>query len=253
MSLARLVAVLPLAVLLAGCLAAARPAGPPAANPAAADAEAVVLLHGLGRSDRAMRSLARRLAATGFRVHNLRYRSLTRAPDALAADLHAMLGECCADAGRVHFVTHSLGGVLLRAYLAEHALPNRGRVVMLAPPNRGSELGDLVARSRILRAVLGPTGRQLGTAGGSLPNRLPPADFELGVVAGTRSWNPLGSWLIGDADDGIVAVASTRLEGMADFIALPVSHTAMPRSERAAAEAAHFLRHGRFQRGAEGG
>jgi alpha-beta hydrolase superfamily lysophospholipase len=152
----------------------------------------------------------------------------------------------------VHFVTHSLGGVLLRAYLAQHRLPNRGRVVMLAPPNAGSELGDVVARWRLLRAVFGPTGCQLGTAADSLPNRLPAADFELGVVAGTRSRNPLGSWLIRDADDGIVSVASTRLAGMADFITLPASHTGMPSSERAAAQAAYFLRHGRFDRG-EGG
>jgi len=246
MPLAKLAAALSLPVLLAGCLAAATPAGPPAARPAAGPPEAVVLLHGLGRSDRAMRSLARRLAAGGFLVHNLRYRSLTRDPDALAEDLDAMLSECCVDAERVHFVTHSLGGVLLRTYLAEHALPNRGRVVMLAPPNRGSELGDVVARWRILRAALGPTGCQLGTSPASLPNRLPPADFELGVVAGTRSRNPLGSWLIRDADDGVVSVASTRLDGMADFIALPVSHTAIVRSERAAAQAAHFLRYGRF-------
>jgi triacylglycerol lipase len=250
MSLARIAAVLALPVLLAGCLAATGPA--PGAAPDGPPPEAVVLLHGLGRSDRAMRPLARRLAAEGFRVHNLRYHSLRRAPEELAADLDAMLAACCADAPRVHFVTHSLGGVLLRAYLAEHRLANRGRVVMLAPPNGGSELGDLVARWRVLRAVFGPTGCQLGTAADSLPNRLPAADFELGVVAGTRSWNPLGSWLIRDADDGIVSVARTRLAGMADFITLPASHTAMPSSESAAAQAAYFLRHGRFDRG-EGG
>jgi alpha-beta hydrolase superfamily lysophospholipase len=251
MPLARFAAALPLAVLLAGCLAPP-PGGPPAASAGAEPREAVVLLHGLGRSDRAMRSLAGRLAAAGFEVRNLRYGSLTRDPGELSADLDAMLAECCAAAQRVHFVTHSLGGVVLRAYLAEHALPNRGRVVMLAPPNRGSELGDVVARWRLLRAAAGPTGRQLGTAPDSLPNRLPPADFELGVVAGTRSWNPLGSWLIRDADDGMVSVASTRLAGMVDFITLPVSHTAMLRSERAAVQAAHFLRYGRFDH-AEGG
>ena len=249
MSRAWPVAALPL--LLAGCLAAAPPAPP--AQLGGGPTEAVVLLHGLGRSDRAMRQLAQRLEAAGFRVYNLHYRSLTRDPGELSADLDAMLAACCADAPRVHFVTHSLGGVLLRAYLAEHALPNRGRVVMLAPPNRGSELGDVAARWRVLRAAVGPTGSQLGTSPDSLPNRLPPADFELGVVAGTRSWNPLGSWLIRDADDGIVGVASTRLEGMTDFLELPVSHTAIVRSARAAAEAAHFLRYGRFERGGEGG
>jgi pimeloyl-ACP methyl ester carboxylesterase len=235
------------AALLAGCASA------PPAPPGAETREAVVLLHGYGRSDRAMRSLARRLGEAGYLVHNLHYRSTERDPDALVADLDAMLSACCADAPRVHFVTHSLGGVLVRAYLAAHRSVHLGRVVMLAPPNRGSELGDVVARWRILRALLGPTAAALGTTVTSLPNRLPGADFELGVVAGTRSWNPLGSWLIPDADDGTVSVASTRLDGMADFIALPVSHTFIVRSREAAAQVDHFLRYGRFDHGAEAG
>jgi len=231
------------AVLLAagmlGC------AGVPAAGPPPG-AETVVLLHGLGRSERVMRPLARRLEAEGFRVANLHYRSLSRGPEELVRDLDGLIAECCAAAPRVHFVGHSLGGILLRAYLAEHPLPNLGRAVLLGSPNRGSELADLAAGSKILSALAGPTAVQLGTRAGSLPNRLPPPSYPLGVVAGSRSLNPLGSWLLHDADDGVVAVSSTRLEGMADFRMLPHSHTFLVRSERTAAEVAHFLRHGSF-------
>jgi triacylglycerol lipase len=238
----------PLAKLQAAVLAAAIGLGcaglpAPAEDPAA---EVVVLLHGYGRSDRAMRPLARRLEASGYRVATLRYHSFDGAPDELAAELDAQLTECCANAARVHFVTHSLGGIVLRAYLAEHPVPRIGRVVMLGPPNRGSELADLAARMRPIHRIVGPTALALGTGTASFPNSLGPPAFELGVVAGNRSWNPLGSWLIADDDDGVVGVASTRLAGMADWIVLPTSHYWLLRSRTVADQTAHFLAHGRF-------
>lgn len=212
-----------------------------------------MLLHGLGRSERVMRPLARRLEAEGYRALSLHYQSLRKPPEALVDDLGAMIAACCAAAPRVDFVAHSLGGILLRAYLAEHAPPNLGRVVMIGPPNRGSPLADVAARFWILRTLAGPTAVQLGTGPESLPNRLPPPSFPLGVVAGSRSLNPLGSWLVGDADDGVVAVASTRLPGMADFLVLPESHNFLVRSKRTADEVTHFLRYGRFVPAAAGG
>lgn len=215
---------------------------------AEAEPETVVLLHGLGRSERSMRYLAGELEAAGYRTHAIHYASREKTPEALVADLDAELARCCVGAERVHFVTHSLGGVLVRALLAERPPANLGRVVMLAPPNGGSELADVVRDSAMLRAVLGPTAAQLGTDTASLPNRLPPASFEVGVIAGTRTWSPLRSWLIPAADDGTVSVASTRLAGMADFLTLPVSHTFIVRSEAAARQVLRFLERGRFHR-----
>jgi pimeloyl-ACP methyl ester carboxylesterase len=220
-----------------------------AAAPACAEEappETVVLLHGLAQSDLSMRPLAGRLRSAGFRVHAIRYESTEKEPAALVGDLAAELARCCAQARRLHFVTHSLGGVLLRAYLAERALPNLARVVMLAPPNHGSELADVVRRSRALRVAFGPTASELGTDPASLPNRLPPADFEVGVIAGTSTVNPIGSWLIPADDDGTVSVASARLEGMRDFVTLPVSHTLILLSGEAARQTIAFLQHGRF-------
>ncbi|HKA14742.1 MAG TPA: alpha/beta hydrolase [Myxococcota bacterium] len=234
-----------------------RTSGPGAAellDPAAAEAlvadgrEDVVLLHGLGRSARVMRPLARQLEAAGYRVQNLEYPSTRATPEELVEVLHAEISRCCAWSGRVSFVTHSLGGVMVRAYLAQHPMPQLGRVVMLAPPNHGSEYVDIAGHWRLFQAVLGPTAAQLGTNPASLPNRLPRADYEVGVIAGTGSINPLGQALIAGANDGTVSVASTQLAGMRDWIELPVSHTFIMRNAEVARQTIAFLRAGHFAR-----
>lgn len=224
------------------------PVGSTGAEPLLAGREDVVLLHGLGRSARVMRPLARELTAAGYRVHSLDYPSTRATPEALVELLHGEISSCCAWSGRVSFVTHSLGGVLLRAYLEEHPMPQLGRVVMLAPPNHGSEYVDVAGHWRLFAGVLGPTAAQLGTASTSLPNRLPGADFEVGVIAGTGSINPLGAMLIDGKSDGTVSVASTRLTGMRDFIEVPVSHTFIMRDPEVARQAIEFLRAGHFAR-----
>ncbi len=146
----------------------------------------------------------------------------------------------------LHFVGHSLGGILIRAYLAEDSPDRVGRVVMLAPPNHGSELVDALGDSALFRWALGPSGQVLGTDRNSLPNRLPPPVVEVGVIAGTSSVNPIGSLVIPEDDDGTVSVSSTRLEGMTDFLVVRSSHTFIMQSEEVAAQVVHFLRHGRF-------
>jgi hypothetical protein len=134
----------------------------------------------------------------------------------------------------------------VRAYLAENHLENMGRVVMLAPPNRGSELADIVDSSNILRAILGPTVAQLGTGEDSLPNRLPPPWYELGVIAGIDEINPVGNLFVPDPSDGTVSVVRTRLEGMSDFVTVRKSHTFIMRSADVADYVIRFLRTGRF-------
>ena len=255
----RRVALLCATLLLAGAAGARAGVGVAALGPAssnpidsglesarAAAPEDVVVLHGLGRSGRVMRPLARKLERAGYRVHNLDYPSTSATPDELVEHLHREISACCAWSGRVHFVTHSLGGVLVRAYLAAHPMPQLGRVVMLAPPNHGSEYVDIAGDWRLFRVVLGPTAAELGTAATSLPNRLPRADFEVGVIAGTGSINPLGGALIAGANDGTVSVVSTQLAGMRDWIALPVSHTFIMRNAEATRQAIEFLREGHF-------
>ena len=95
---------------------------------------------------------------------------------------------------------------------------------------------------------MGPTASELGTGDESFPNRLPPAHYEVGVIAGSDSLNPVGSHMIPGEDDGTVSVESARLEGMSDFLVLPVSHTMILVSGDAAEQTIAFLRTGRFRR-----
>lgn len=213
----------------------------------AAEPETVVLLHGYGRTARSMRPLEESLRAAGFAVRSFTYPSLRSTPAELTAFLDGKLMECCSAAPRIHFVTHSLGGILVRAYLAEQELPNLGRVVMLAPPNHGSEVADWINRFRPLRALAGPTAVELGTGAGSLPNRLPGPDFELGVIAAIDDSNPVGNLLVPEPSDGTVSVASTELEGMRDFVTVRRSHTFVMRSPEVAGYVTRFLTTGCFE------
>lgn len=214
--------------------------------------DVVVLLHGLGRTSRSMSRLGRELERRGYRIVNVSYRTRREPVEKLAGRVEAELERASPGPGvRVHFVGHSLGAIVARYYLKQHRPANLGRVVMLGPPNGGSELVDLLRRLPFFRHHMGPSRGQLGTDPASLPARLGPADYDLGVIAGTKSWNPLFSWLLPGPDDGMVAVARTKMEGMSDFVTVPRSHSFMMNAPDVIAQTIAFLRDGAFERGDE--
>ena len=213
----------------------------------------VVVLHGLGRSSLSMWLLANRLTQAGFEVHNFDYPSTQASVQELVGVLSNQVEQCCLSSEKpLHFVTHSLGGILVRAYIAQKRPHNLGRVVMLSPPNQGSQLVDELRDSPLFQWATGPAGQELGTNSSDLPNRLGRADFEVGIITGSQSLNPLASWLVTGEDDGQVSVESAQLEGMADFLVVPNTHTFIMNSSQVAREVIHFLEHGSFSQQAEG-
>ena len=167
------------------------------------------------------------------------------APLAVEKGLEACQKE---DASRVHFVTHSLGGILVRFYLSTKTIPGLGRVVMLAPPNQGSTVVDALAAVPGFGIVNGLAGYQLGTDEKSVPLKLGPANFEVGIIAGDRTVNPILSGYLENPDDGKVSVESAKLEGMTDFLVVHNSHPVIMRSDTVIKQTLHFLGFGRFKR-----
>lgn len=209
--------------------------------------ECVILLHGLARTKRSLGKLTIAIEKHGYRCINHSYPSTKHDIVTLADVAVAEALSLCGDAQKIHFVTHSMGGILVRQYLNQHYIENLGRVVMLGPPNRGSEVVDTLHNVPGFKLINGPAGMQLGTAEMSIPNRLGCANFELGVIAGTRSINIVLSTMLPTPNDGKVSVEGTKLKGMKDHIALPVSHPLMMNNARVIEQTLYFLRHGVFQ------
>lgn len=211
--------------------------------------EGVILLHGLARTRRSMAPPAAYLKQRGYTVVNAGYPS-RRAPieilarSTLPPALDALRRQ---GIGVIHFVTHSMGGILLRAYLAETSPVELGRTVMLSPPNQGSELVDRLCPHAWFRLLFGPAGCQLGTGANDLPTRLGPAAFPLGIITGNRPAIGLSRFFPGPSD-GKVAVARAQLPGMADFLVLPYGHAFIMRHRPVQEQVACFLETGRFTR-----
>ncbi len=195
----------------------------------------VVLAHGLGRSARSMEKPARALSEMGYDTINLDYPSRS---DTIQNLSEKYIGEAiermCTDLRRkIHFLTHSMGGMMVRYYLSQNIVPNLGRVVMLAPPSKGSKYADRYSKYRISPFIFGRALRQMTSETESMPNTLPEPDYEIGIIAGLH--------------DGKVTIQQTRLNSMTDFLIVPETHTFIMNSEEVIDAADNFFTVAKFK------
>lgn len=212
--------------------------------------ECVVLLHGLARTYRSMRSMQEMLTEGGYHTVNLGYPS-TKMNIESVVEMHLPPAvERCKqfNPSALHFVTHSLGGIVVRMALKKGRPANLGRVVMLSPPNKGSTVADNLKDWKLYKWINGPAGQQLSTAANSVPNQLGSVDYPVGIITGDRHafFDAWFATLIPGIDDGKVSIERTKLEGMTDFLVAPTSHPYIMNDEDVQLETAHFLEHGVF-------
>jgi triacylglycerol lipase len=214
--------------------------------------ECVILLHGLGRTYRSMNKLARAAESADYTAVNLDYPSRTKTIEVLAGEVVPEGLKRCreARAAPINLVTHSMGGILVRYYLEKNRIPELGRVVMLSPPNQGTEAADALRDDAFHKWWNGPAGQQLGTGSDGIAARLGPVTYPVGIITGTEHafFDAQRAKLIPGPNDGKVSVERAKVAGMSDFLALPATHTFIMNDDEAVSQTLHFLRHGRFRR-----
>lgn len=210
--------------------------------------EGVILLHGLCRTKASMVKLERALTAQGYAVENVSYDSRRHTIEALSNQAigAALTSDRLRDCSKIHFVTHSLGGLMVRSFLKRHDVPRMGRVVMLAPPNQGSEVTDKIGGWLLYRKINGPAGSELGTDEASAPHRLGPINFDCGVIAGDWSNNWINSLMIPGPDDGKVSIERSKVQGMKAHKVVHTTHTFIMQNREVIENTVRFLREGTF-------
>jgi pimeloyl-ACP methyl ester carboxylesterase len=211
--------------------------------------ETVILLHGLARSPWTLGKIEHQLRDAGYSVYNISYPSRHHTIAELAAGIVKEVQEKAQDATKIHFVTHSMGGIIVRQMLADNSIPTVGRVVMLSPPNQGSEVVDRLGHWRLFKWINGPAGCQLGTDAGNVPCQLgpPPPGIEIGIITGDRSINWILSSMIPGKDDGKVSVERAKLAGMKEFRVYHSCHPLIMRKQAVIDDVKAFLESGAFK------
>lgn len=211
------------------------------------DGDYVIILHGITRSNKHMQKLATYLQKDGFDVINLSYPSTTHKIEDLTKIINKEISQRTPEKKRIHFIGYSMGGLMVRALIHKYNYKNLGKVVQLAPPNQGSELADFVKNFWPYKKIFGPAGQQLITDQSAVKHIFGEVNYELGIIAGNATIDPISSAIIPGENDGKVAVERTKLEGMKDHIVVSASHTFFPFNKEVQKQTLYFLKNGNFK------
>lgn len=197
-----------------------------------------------------MWGIEERLREAGYHTVNLDYPSRKKTIEQIAEEHVPEAIEHCQsyNAEKIHFVTHSMGGIITRKVIKDKRPDSLGKVVMLSPPNKGSNVADALKGRWYYHWINGPAGQQLTTSADSLPNTLGPVDYPVGIITGNDPafFDTWFTTFIPGVNDGKVAVAQARLDGMADFMVVSASHTYIMDADLVQDETVYFLKHGKF-------
>lgn len=209
----------------------------------------VILLHGLARSDSSFKKMEKSLQEEGYKTCNISYPSTKYPMETLVSDyVLPKINECLKEGYKtVNFVTHSMGGIIVRYLATQDSDFKINRVVMLSPPNKGSEVVDTLGGLWLFKAINGPAGLQLSTSNDSLPNSLGKPDFDLGIITGNKSINLILSSMITGDDDGKVSIESAKLDGMKDFLVIEATHPFIMKNNTAIEQTKYFFKNGKFK------
>lgn len=217
----------------------------------AAEKETVVLLHGIARTKASMKTMEKSLQSAGYETRAITYPSTDRDIDAIAQELREkeLSPAFWRGAGKVHFVTHSMGGLVARRYLAHYQaqIPAEklGRVVMMAPPSRGSHIADLIHNLPPYHWYYGPAGQELTSAARAAADDA--LYYDAGIIAGGKEWPYfIAALIVPGPSDGRVSVENTKAPGMKDHIVMPATHTFIMDRPDVQRQVVHFIREGIF-------
>lgn len=212
-----------------------------------ANGDYVVIFHGIARSSSHMKPLANFLEQAGYDVLNIDYPSTNYRLEVLVGIVDNEVSAKIKVDKPVHFIGYSMGGLLVRALLDKHRFKNLGRTLQLAPPNNGSEVADFMKNNYFFKKIFGPAGQQLTTNNNHTKQLLGIVDYELGVIAGNRTIDPISSYLINGDNDGKVSIASTKVHGMKAHTIVSATHTFFPRNKQVHSQVLNFLKYGKFK------
>ena len=227
------------------------PAIPYALSPAVTNKQCVVLVHGLWRSGWAMRSIADDLNDFAYQTVSVSYPSTSMSiPEIAERYLPPAIDECKqGGAEQIHLVSHSMGGIVVRQYLQNNHLPSGSKVVMLSPPNQGSELSEKFGSEGWYQQIVGTAGASLTKKDSGIIVNLKPVEEPVGIIAAYRNWSLWPSTWLPEPNDGTVSVASMKLAEMDDFVLINSGHAMIRFDDATQEQIRHFLSTGRFYKG----
>ena len=211
--------------------------------------ESVIVIHGFARRAQSMEPLVHKVHQAGYEVRNVGYASISQSVDEIKTEVFSKFDQYISKnpEKKIHFVGHSLGGLLVRAYLDQKKLKNLGSVVLMGTPNKGTSLVN-EHEDKWYFAWLGPVIAELGVDNSQFLKTLKAPYYTVGVIAGSKPYSRWSSETLKGQNDGLVAVESTKLEGMSDFIVIDVNHSRMKRDPKVIEQVIYFLKNSEFKK-----